>query len=108
VKRPPRYKDKVDCKKSETLIVDGNALLNVAYHGAKNLYNSDGNHIGGIYQFFTILRKIILDQEPNKLFIFWDGKLNGTTQPQGTYVFTIEYLIAGKKIHKTGALTLIH
>jgi gliding motility-associated-like protein len=40
--------------------------------------------------------------------IFWDGKLNGTTQPQGTYVFTIEYLIAGKKIHKTGALTLIH
>ena len=40
--------------------------------------------------------------------IFWDGKFNGTSQPQGTYVFTIEYLIAGKKIHKTGALTLIH
>ena len=77
MKRPPRYKDKVDSKKSETLIVDGNALLNVAYHGAKNLYNSDGNHIGGIYQFFTILRKIILDQEPSKLFIFWDGKFSG-------------------------------
>lgn len=77
MKRPPRYKDKVDTKKPETLIVDGNALLNVAYHGAKNLYNSDGHHIGGIFQFFTILRKIILDQEPSKLFVFWDGKFSG-------------------------------
>lgn len=77
MKRPPRYKDKVDTKKPETIIVDGNALLNVAYHGAKNLYNSDGNHIGGLYQFFTILRKILLDQQPSKLFIFWDGKFSG-------------------------------
>ena len=77
MKRPPRYKNKVGTKKLETLIVDGNALLNVAYHGAKNLYNSDGKHIGGLFQFFTILRKIILDQEPNKLFIFWDGKFSG-------------------------------
>jgi 5'-3' exonuclease len=77
VKRPPRYKEKVESKKLETLIVDGNALLNVAYHGAKDLYNSDGNHIGGLFQFFTTLRKIILDQEPNKLFIFWDGKFSG-------------------------------
>jgi 5'-3' exonuclease len=77
VKRPPRYKDKVEEKKPETILVDGNALLNVAYHGAKNLYNSNGEHIGGLFQFFTILRKIVLDQEPNKLFIFWDGKFSG-------------------------------
>jgi 5'-3' exonuclease len=77
VKRPPRYKDKVGDKKLETILVDGNALLNVAYHGAKNLYNSNGEHIGGLYQFFTILRKIVLAQEPNKLFIFWDGKFSG-------------------------------
>jgi gliding motility-associated-like protein len=40
--------------------------------------------------------------------ILWDGKFNGTKQPQGTYVYTIEYFIGGKKIVKTGALTLIH
>lgn len=82
MKRPPRYKDKAEIDLPKTIIVDGNALLNVAYHGAKNLYNSDGNHIGGLYQFFTILRKILLDQEPNKLFIFWDGKFSGKLRYQ--------------------------
>jgi 5'-3' exonuclease len=77
VKRPPRYKDKIETKVPETILVDGNALLNVAYHGAKNLYNSDGIHIGGLFQFFTILRKIVLDQEPSKLFVFWDGMCSG-------------------------------
>lgn len=82
MKRPPRYKDKSEIDLPKTIIVDGNALLNVAYHGAKNLYNSDGNHIGGLYQFFTILRKIVLDQEPNKLFVFWDGKFSGKLRYQ--------------------------
>ena len=45
-------------KYSHTLLVDGDSLLKTAYFGAKNLYNKD-IHIGGIFQFLTMLRKII-------------------------------------------------
>lgn len=60
-----------------TLLVDGNSLLKTAYHGAKDLYNSRGVHIGGIYQFITILRKLMDDQYYHRVFVFWDGKLSG-------------------------------
>lgn len=71
---PPRRKKN---KFKLTCIVDGNALLKIAYHGASNLYNSKGTHIGGLYQFFTILRKIIKEHNVDKIIVFWDGKLSG-------------------------------
>ena len=43
---------------THTLVVDGDSLLKTAYHGAKDLYYK-GNHIGGIFQFLTMLRKVI-------------------------------------------------
>jgi 5'-3' exonuclease len=72
---PARY-NKVE-KKSLTCIVDGQALLKVAYHGASNLFNSKGQHIGGLFQFFSILRKIVKENQVNEIIVFWDGKLSG-------------------------------
>jgi gliding motility-associated-like protein len=37
----------------------------------------------------------------------WDGRFNGTDQPQGSYVYSIQYNINGKTVTKTGGLTLI-
>ena len=37
----------------------------------------------------------------------WDGKFNGVDQPQGSYVYTLQYNFDGKIISKTGGLTLI-
>jgi len=37
----------------------------------------------------------------------WDGKFNGTDQPQGSYVYSLQYNFDGKIISKTGGLTLI-
>jgi len=71
---PPRHK-KTSFKL--TCIVDGNALLKIAYHGASGLYNSHGVHIGGLYQFMSILRKIVKENDVKQIVVFWDGKLSG-------------------------------
>ena len=42
----------------KTLLVDGDSLLKTAYHGAKNLYYKE-THIGGIFQFLTMVRKML-------------------------------------------------
>ena len=42
---------------THTLLVDGDSLLKTAYFGAKDLYYKD-THIGGIFQFLTMLRKV--------------------------------------------------
>ena len=70
---PKPYKTK---KYTHTLLVDGDSLLKTAYHGAKNLYYK-GNHIGGIFQFLTMLRKVINENRFDKIFIFWDGRFSG-------------------------------
>ena len=53
--RTPRIKP----KKTKTLIVDGNVLMKRSYNGAKNVYYKD-KHIGGIFAFYSTLRKIIV------------------------------------------------
>jgi 5'-3' exonuclease len=61
---------------SHTLLVDGDSLLKTAYFGAKNLYNKDV-HIGGIFQFLTMLRKIIKEYRFDRVYVFWDGRFSG-------------------------------
>ena len=63
--------------KTRTLLVDGNNLLKRSFHGAKDVYNSKGVHIGGLYSFMTILRKLIKDHMCNKVIIFFDGENGG-------------------------------
>jgi|TARA_R110000803_G_scaffold55379_5_gene112300 5'-3' exonuclease len=63
-------------KFNHTLLVDGDALIKTAYHGASNLYYKD-THIGGLFQFFSLLRKVITTNRFDKVFIFWDGPFSG-------------------------------
>ena len=63
-------------KYSNTLLVDGDSLLKTAYFGAKNLYYKE-NHIGGIFQFLTMLRKSLNEHKYDRVFVFWDGQFSG-------------------------------
>ena len=64
-------------KRTKTLIVDGNVLMKRSYNGAKNVYHKD-KHIGGIFAFYSTLRKLIIEQKINKVIITWDGERGGT------------------------------
>ena len=63
-------------KFTHTLIIDGDSLLKTAYFGAKNLYYKE-NHIGGIFQFLTMLRKSLNEYRYDKVIVFWDGQFSG-------------------------------
>ena len=75
-KRPPRNGNVLK-QQIHVLLVDGNALLKVAYNGAKNEINRNGEHIGGVYQFLTILRKRLNEGFYQQVYVFWDGKFSG-------------------------------
>jgi DNA polymerase-1 len=75
-KRPPKNGEIVQ-RKQNTLLVDGNALFKAGFFGAKDSYNIHGNHIGGLYQFVTILRKLLTEDLYHKVYVFWDGNLSG-------------------------------
>jgi 5'-3' exonuclease len=80
MKRMPSRKtgsDTINIKKENVLVIDGNALYKTGYHGAKNEYNSAGRHIGGIYQFLTMLRKFLNEEMYHKVYVFWDGPYSG-------------------------------
>jgi 5'-3' exonuclease len=64
-------------KKTKTLIVDGNVLMKRSYNGAKNVYHKD-KHIGGIFAFYSTLRKLISEHKIDKTVITWDGERGGT------------------------------
>ena len=75
-RRPP--KDGVIREKTvNTLLVDGNALFKASINGAKNLFNREGRHIGGVYQFLTTLRMVLNNDIYHKVYVFWDGQFSG-------------------------------
>lgn len=74
-KRPPKNGERI--KVTNTLLVDGNALFKFGFFGAKSEYNHNGKHIGGIYQFLTILRKLLNENLFHKVYVFWDGRFSG-------------------------------
>lgn len=75
-KRPPRNGEKLE-KIQNTLLVDGNALFKTGFFGAKNQYNSTGQHVGGLYQFMTTLRMILNEDLYHRVYVFWDGNFSG-------------------------------
>jgi len=75
-KRPPRSGEK-QIKKTNTLLVDGNALFKTGFFGAKQMYNSQGKPIGGVYQFLTMLRKMLSEDLYHRVYVFWDGNFSG-------------------------------
>ena len=62
---------------TRTLLIDGNVLMKRSYNGAKNVYYKE-NHIGGIFAFYSILRKLIVEHKINKVVVMWDGERSGT------------------------------
>ena len=75
-KRPNRYGINIETP-TNTLLIDGNALFKFGFFGAKNEYNHNGQHIGGLYSFLNIFRKILTTDLYHKAFVFWDGNLSG-------------------------------
>lgn len=96
LKRPPKKgKTNIQC----SLVVDGNSLLKTAYHGAKDL-NYKGSHIGGIYQFMTIIRKLLNEKSFDRVIIFWDGPFSGKLR----YDIYPEYKLNRGKNYETGTI----
>lgn len=62
---------------TRTLLVDSNALLKRSYFGAKDAYTDKFGHIGGLYSFFTSVRKLIKEHKINKVVLAWDGQNGG-------------------------------
>ena len=61
----------------KTLLVDGNNVLLIGFHGTKDLYNN-GEHLGGIYHFINTLRKFLEEHNHDKVVVFWDGESNSS------------------------------
>jgi len=64
-------------KITKTLLIDGNVLMKRSYNGAKHVYHK-GKHIGGIFQFYTTMRKLVVEHKIDKVVIMWDGERGGT------------------------------
>jgi len=75
-KRPPRNGEIIE-KTKYTLLVDGNALFKTSFFGAKSVYNSNNQHVGGILQFITVLRMILEKDLYHRVYVFWDGNFSG-------------------------------
>ena len=60
-----------------TLLVDGDNLFKIGFHGAKDVYN-DGAHVGGVFHFVNILRKFLEEHNHDKVVVFWDGDSNSS------------------------------
>ena len=84
IRRPP--KDGIRKIYTNTLVVDGNSLFKVGFHGAKE-YNDSGEAIGGLFQFITMLRKLLNESMYHRVYVLWDGKLSGKLR----YDFYPEY-----------------
>ena len=62
---------------TKTLIVDGNNLLKIGFHGVKDFYN-DGEHVGGTWHFLNTIRKFLEETNFNKVMVFWDSDTNSS------------------------------
>tara|TARA_R100000664_G_scaffold33851_1_gene52354 strand:- start:3859 stop:4866 length:1008 start_codon:yes stop_codon:yes gene_type:complete len=60
-----------------TLLVDGNSLLQTGFHGVKDYYHN-GKHFGAIFHFLNTIRKNLLEKDYDKVVVFWDGKNNAS------------------------------
>lgn len=72
-RRPP----KVGKREEKVLLIDGDALFKTGYLGAKHEFNRNGEHVGGLYQFITVVRKFLKEEIYHKVFVFWDGEFSG-------------------------------
>jgi 5'-3' exonuclease len=62
---------------TKTLLVDGNNLLKIGFHGVKDYFNK-GEHIGGLWHFLNTLRRFIDEENFGKVVVFWDGETSSS------------------------------
>ena len=62
---------------TKTLIVDGNNLLKIGFHGVKDFFN-EGEHVGGTWHFLNTLRKFLEETNYTKVMVFWDSDTNSS------------------------------
>ena len=61
------------------MLVDGDNLFKIGFHGAKDLFN-DGSHVGGVYHFINTLRRFLEVHNHDKVVVFWDGDSNSSAR----------------------------
>jgi DNA polymerase-1 len=61
----------------KTLLVDGDNLFKIGFHGVREMYDG-GEHLGGIYHFINILRKFLEEHNLDKVVVFWDADSNSS------------------------------
>jgi DNA polymerase-1 len=59
----------------KTLLIDGNNLFTIGFHGVREFY-SDGKHIGGVFHFLNTIRLFLEKHNHDKIVVFWDGEDN--------------------------------
>ena len=62
---------------SKTLLVDGNNLLKIGFHGVREFYHN-GRHVGGVWHFLNTLRKFLEEQNYQKVLVCWDSKTSSS------------------------------
>ena len=68
---------------SKTLLVDGNNLLKIGFHGVRDFFNK-GEHVGGTWHFLNTLRRFLEESNYNKVVVFWDSQ-TGSSQRRLIY-----------------------
>jgi DNA polymerase-1 len=63
----------------KTLLVDGNNLTKVGFHGVKDFFHN-GKHVGAVWHFLNTLRKFIEDYNYDKVVVMWDGDDNSSSR----------------------------
>ena len=64
---------------TKTLLVDGNNLVKIGFHGVKDYYHN-GKHIGAIWHFVNTIRRFIDEQNFDKVVVMWDGDDNSSAR----------------------------
>jgi len=62
---------------NKTLLVDGNNLLKIGFHGVREFYHN-GKHVGGVWHFLNTLRKFLEEHNYNKVVVLWDSKTSSS------------------------------
>jgi 5'-3' exonuclease len=65
----------------KTLLIDGNNLFAIGFHGVREFY-SEGKHIGGVFHFLNTIRLFLEKHNHDKIVVFWDGNENSLIRKQ--------------------------
>jgi len=64
---------------TKTLLVDGDNLFKIGFHGVKDYFN-ENQHVGGVFHFINTLKKFLEEHNHDKVVVFWDGDANSSTR----------------------------